>query len=99
MAFSQLLQSERLLVGYSVDVEIVYDVYQNVLCIPISALMEGKYVLVYCNGVLEDRKVGIGLTNWEYIEVIVGLSDGDQVVLLFDRVFIVTGKQIGRAHV
>ena len=93
MAFSQLPQSERLLVGYSADVEIVYDAHQNVLRIPTSALMEGKHVLVYRNGVLEDRKVGTGLTNWEYTEVTAGLSDGDQVVLSLDRAGVKAGAR------
>lgn len=85
MEFSQLPKSARLLVGYSADVEIVYDSHQNVLRIPTSALMEGKHVLVYSNGKLEDRSVTTGLSNWEYTEISSGLNAGDQVVLSLDR--------------
>jgi HlyD family secretion protein len=85
MEFTQLPQSGRLLVGYSADVEIVYDAHKNVLRIPTSALMEGKQVLVYRNGRLEQRTVGIGLSNWEYTEITSGLNAGDQVVLSLDR--------------
>lgn len=85
MEFTQLPKSERLLVGYSADVEIVYDAHKNVLRIPTSALMEGKQVLVYRNGRLEQRTVGIGLSNWEYTEITSGLNAGDQVVLSLDR--------------
>jgi len=85
MEFNQLPKSEHLLVGYSADVEIVYDSHKNVLRIPTSALMEGNHVLVYRDGMLEDRKVKTGLTNWEYTEITSGLNEGDQVVLSLDR--------------
>jgi HlyD family secretion protein len=85
MEFDKLPKTGRLLVGYSADVEIVYDAHKNVLRIPTAALMEGDHVLVYQNGVLEDRKVKTGLTNWEYTEITSGLNEGDQVVLSLDR--------------
>jgi HlyD family secretion protein len=85
MAFDELPKSGRLLVGYSADVEIVYDAHNNVLRIPTSALMEGKQVLVYRNDRLEQRTVGIGLSNWEYTEITSGLNAGDRVVLSLDR--------------
>jgi len=85
MEFNNLPKSDHLLVGYSADVEIVYDSHKNVLRIPTSALMEGNRVLVYRNGVLEDQKVKTGLSNWEYTEITSGLSEGDRVVLSLDR--------------
>jgi HlyD family secretion protein len=82
---SQLPKSERLLVGYSADVEIIYDTHKHVLRIPTSALMEGKHVMLYRDGVLENRVVETGLSNWEYTEITSGLNEGDQIVLSLDR--------------
>lgn len=85
MKFNDLPKSDHLLVGYSADVEIVYDSHKNVLRIPTSALMEGDHVLLYRDGRLEDRKVKTGLSNWEYTEITSGLNAGDQVVMSLDR--------------
>lgn len=85
MAFLHIPKSERLLVGYSADVEIIYDTHKDVLRIPTSALMEGKRVMLYHNGALESRKVETGLSNWEYTEITSGLNEGDQLVLSLDR--------------
>ncbi len=84
--FNKVSEEENLLVGYSADVEIVYDTHQNVLRIPTQTLLEGNRVLLYSrNGVLEERKVNTGLSNWEYTEVLSGLAEGDQIVSSLDR--------------
>ena len=85
MEFNNLPKTDHLLVGYSADVEIIYDSHKDVLRIPTSALMEGDRVLLYRGGKLEDRKVKTGLSNWEYTEITSGLNAGDQVVLSLDR--------------
>ncbi len=91
MQFTRLPRTERLLVGYSADVEVIYDSHPDVLRIPTSALMEGKKVLVYRNGMLEDRAVGTGLSNWEYTEITSGLNRGDLVVTSLDRAGVKAG--------
>lgn len=79
-------QTANLLVGYSADVEIIHDAHRQVLRIPAQALLEGKRVLLYRpDGVLEDRTVTTGLTNWDYVEIVSGLNEGDQVVISLDR--------------
>ena len=84
--FAELPQAETLLIGYSADVEIVHKSHPNVLRIPAQTLLEGKRVLLYKpDGVLEDRAVTVGLSNWEYVEIIAGLNEGDQVVTSLDR--------------
>jgi HlyD family secretion protein len=88
-------QAEKLLIGYSADVEIVHDARPQVLRIPTQTLLEGKRVLLYKpDGVLEERKVSTGLSNWEYTEVISGLNEGDRIVSSLDR----AGAKAG-AHV
>jgi HlyD family secretion protein len=85
VGFDQPPQAGQLLVGYSADVEIIHDVRKNVLRIPTQALLEGKRVLLYSNGTLQERSVTTGLANWEYTEIVSGLNEGDQVVISLDR--------------
>lgn len=88
-------KNENLLVGYSADVEIIYDVRDNVPRIPTQTLMEGNRVLLFNqDGVLEERKVTIGLSNWEFAEVTTGLKEGDQIVFSLDRAGVKAGARV-----
>lgn len=79
--------AKQLLVGYSADVEIVLDSHDNVLRIPTSTLMEGNKVLLYqpATKKLEARAIKVGITNWEYTEVLDGLKQGDRIVASLER--------------
>ena len=93
--FDKLAKDENLLVGYSADVEIIHDVRNQVLRIPTQTLLEGNRVLRYgSNGVLEERKVTTGLSNWEYAEVLSGLDEGDQIVSSLDRAGVKAGVRV-----
>jgi HlyD family secretion protein len=84
--FESPAEARHLLVGYSADVEIVVQVREAVLRIPTAALIPGSRVLVLrADGVLEERKVGTGLSNWEFTEVASGLAAGDRVVTSLER--------------
>jgi HlyD family secretion protein len=76
----------QLLVGYSADVEVVLAVRDKVVRVPTSALQEGGRVLMpAADGTLQERKVKTGLANWEFTEVLEGLTTGDQVVTSLER--------------
>ena len=76
----------RLLVGYSADVEVVLAVRDNVVRVPTSALQEGNRVLVPdADGRLTERRLKIGLSNWQYTEVLEGLAPGERVVTSLER--------------
>ena len=94
--FAELPKLDQLLVGYSADVEIVHTVRDNVLRIPTQALLEGKRVLVYraADGVLEERTVKTGLTNWEYTEIMDGLKEGDRIVTALDQAGVKAGVKV-----
>jgi HlyD family secretion protein len=92
--FEKLAQDENLLVGYSADVEIVYDARPQVLRVPTQTMLEGNRVLLLKDGVLEERKLMTGLSNWEFAEVLSGLSEGDQVVSSLDRAGVKAGAKI-----
>ncbi|OGT01674.1 MAG: efflux transporter periplasmic adaptor subunit [Gallionellales bacterium RBG_16_57_15] len=85
---------ENLLVGYSADVEIVHETRASVLRIPTQALLEGKRVFLYQDGVLEDRTVTTGLANWEQTEITSGLKEGDRIVLSLDRAGVKAGARV-----
>jgi HlyD family secretion protein len=75
----------RLLPGYSADVEIILKTRDNVLRIPSEALLENNRVLVYRDGLLEEKQVSIGVANWRYSEITQGLAEDEQVVTSIDR--------------
>lgn len=76
----------RLLVGYSANVEVVLAVRDPVLRVPTSALQEGDHVLIAAaDGTLQERQLKTGLANWEFTEVLQGLSAGDKVVTSLER--------------
>lgn len=76
-----------LLVGYSADVEIVLASHDKVLRVPTSSLQDGNKVLVYLPETkkLEQRTIKVGITNWEYTEVLDGLKQGDLIVASLER--------------
>jgi HlyD family secretion protein len=78
-----------LLAGYSADVEIVIARHDAVLRIPTVAVRPGEpptvLLLDAATGLLEERAIETGLSNWELTEVLSGLVVGDQVVLSLDR--------------
>ena len=87
-------EARGMLVGYSADVEIVLETRTDVLRIPTSALREGNRVLVEANGVLTERSLRTGLSNWEQTEVIEGLTAGEHIVTSLERAGAVAGARI-----
>ena len=87
VSFNNEADIEQMLVGYSADVEVVLDRHDKVLRIPTSALLDGNKVLVFQPDTekLEERVIKSGITNWEYTEVVAGLSQGDQIVTSLER--------------
>ena len=71
--------------GTSADVEVILGVHEGVLRIPSYALLEGDRVLVVRDGKLESVPVKTGLRNWEFTEIVSGLSAGDAVAVSLDR--------------
>ncbi|MFH1604906.1 MAG: efflux RND transporter periplasmic adaptor subunit [Pseudomonadota bacterium] len=84
--FDQPGAAKHLLVGYSADIEIVVTGHDSVVRVPTPALMPGNRVLVLsASGLLEERKIDVGLANWEFTEVKAGLARGDKVVTSLER--------------
>jgi HlyD family secretion protein len=89
------LGRESLLPGYSADVEIVIATHENVLRVPTAAIIEGKRVLtVDDKGVVQPKSIRTGLGNWEFTEVLEGLSEQDQVITSVDREGVTAGAHV-----
>lgn len=84
--------ARSLLPGTSADVEVILEVRDDVLRVPTAALLEGRRVLVLGeDGVLAEREVEVGLSNWDWTEITNGLEVGERVVTSLDR----TGVEAG----
>lgn len=77
-------QPEIFKAGTNVNVTIPFAQKDQVILIPRKALIADKeepYVFVIRNGVANERKISTGLSQGENIEVLSGLSTGEEVVL------------------
>jgi HlyD family secretion protein len=86
---------QRLLVGYSADVEAIIDHRDNVLRVPTQAIQQDGTVLVLgADDTLETRNLKTGLANWAFTEVLSGLKAGDRVLLSFDQENVKAGVKV-----
>jgi HlyD family secretion protein len=91
-------EKEGFLAGTSADVELIVESLDSVLRIPTSALLEGGRVIVFEDGFLAERKLEIGLRNWDFVEVRSGLAAGELVVVSLDRKEVQAGKKARLAN-
>ena len=86
--------AEKLLPGTSADVEVVLEARDPVLRLPTSALLEGNRALVARDGRLVEQTVRVGLRNWDWVEILEGLSAEQAVVISLDRVEVKAGALV-----
>jgi len=73
---------QDLLPGYSADIEVLVERKAEALRVPTEAVLENNSVLLVSdNGVLVERQFKAGLSNWNFVEVVSGLAEGDTIVL------------------
>lgn len=89
-------QYQRLLPGYSADLEIILNTHYDVVRIPTEALIKGDRVMVYDANeqVLHEKSVTTGLSNWQFTEINDGLKAGDKITLSVDREGVVDGAYV-----
>jgi HlyD family secretion protein len=76
----------ELLPGYSADIEVLIGSREKTLRIPTEAVLEGNLVLVFeKDGILAERKIEPGMSNWNFTEVLSGLKEGEKIVLSVSR--------------
>ena len=86
--------ASTLLPGTSSDVEVILAVKDNVLRIPPSTLFEGDKVFVVQQKKLFIRPITMGMKNWDFVEILEGLSEGDAVVTSLDQEGLEEGIQV-----
>jgi HlyD family secretion protein len=93
VALDHAADNQRLLVGYSADVEIVLASHDQVLRVPSATLLADGHVLLYHadSHKLELRSIKTGISNWEYTEVLAGLKAGDRIVSSLERAGVKAG--------
>ncbi|MCZ6603310.1 MAG: efflux RND transporter periplasmic adaptor subunit [Planctomycetota bacterium] len=93
VVFDRPEDSDSLLPGTSADVEVILESHESSVRIPSHALLEGDRVLMLNGSHLVARNLEIGLRNWDFVEVISGLEEGEQVVVNLDREEIKIGAE------
>ncbi len=88
-------QQYGLIPGYSADVEVIVDARPDALRVPTEAVVENERILVLDSaaGLIEERKVSVGLSNWEFTEITSGAGAGEKVVLSLDRAGVEPGAR------
>ncbi len=91
-----LNQKIQLLVGYSADMEIIIEQQEQVMTIPTDALMQGNHVLVLAEDgeTLEKVALELGLSNWNWTQILSGLELGQQVLTSLDNPAAVAGARV-----
>ncbi len=83
--------AESLLPGTSADAEVILEAKESVIRVPTSALLQNQSVLVLEEGELVERKIEVGLRNWQFAEVVSGLKEGESIVIALDKLGIEAG--------
>jgi HlyD family secretion protein len=94
VGFDDAEVAAALLPGTSADIEVVLEVHDDVLRIPTSALRDGRTVLVVEDEILVERNVKVGLKNWDFAEILSGVSEAEAVVTSLDRVEVEPGAEV-----
>ena len=86
--------ASSLLPGTSADVEVILQTLEDAPRIPTSALFKNDRVLVVKDDVLAEREVETGLRNWDYVEIVAGLDEGEVVVTSLDLAEVEDGQTV-----
>ena len=89
----QLEYDEGLLPGMNVSTEIVVNKAENVVAVPVGAVVRGDMVLVKTGAASTDDpsipkgyeyvSVVTGISNDSYVEIKDGIKDGDEIAYIF----------------
>ncbi len=97
--FTDPADRERLLVGYSADVDVVLEAHEDVIRIPSEALMDNDtvYRLDPAGSRLRRVAVQTGIRNWNFTEITAGLDVGDRIVTSLDQPGLADGARAAPA--
>lgn len=72
--------TEKFLAGMSADVVLVIEEKEDVVFAPTESLIRQEYAYVIENGRAVRRNIKTGIGNWNTMEILEGLKEGDQLV-------------------
>ena len=67
--------------GYFTEIRIITETKEDVLTVPVNALVDTKVFTIHQDSIACARKVTVGWQNAEYAEIISGLAEGDMVIV------------------
>ncbi len=92
-------QLHQLMPGYSADIEVLISQHDNSLRIPTEAIFDGNHIwVVDAQGIVENRSIETGLSNWHFTEVLQGLKAGDTIILTAGREGLQSGVTVVAEH-
>jgi len=71
---------ELFLPGMSVDVTVIVDEKEDVPSVPTEVLVREEYAYVIGNGRAVRQSVTTGIGNWQAVEVLDGIKEGDTII-------------------
>jgi HlyD family secretion protein len=84
--------------GMSVDIEVQTGGKDNVLLAPSAAVMERegqKFVFVAANGKAVRKDVKAGISNWDWTEILGGISPGEAIITSLEIKNLSPGSRVG----
>jgi HlyD family secretion protein len=72
--------AEKFIAGMSADIMIVIRNKEDVVFAPTEALIRQEYAYVVDNGRARRRDITTGVGNWNTMEILKGLEEGDQLI-------------------
>ncbi|WP_114327554.1 efflux RND transporter periplasmic adaptor subunit [Candidatus Colwellia aromaticivorans] len=87
-------EAVRLLSGYSADVEVILDSAKQTLRLPSDLIINNETVLVLNDqNLIEERKVRVGLNNWQFSQILEGITLTDRVISSIGQAGVVAGNE------
>ena len=84
-----------LLPGYSADITVIIDTVEDALSVPTQAVIRDEFVyLINEDNTLVKQNIEVGLSNWQYSEVLSGITIDDRIVLSIDRKGVEDGVKV-----
>ncbi|MDC0587151.1 efflux RND transporter periplasmic adaptor subunit, partial [Gammaproteobacteria bacterium] len=84
-----------LLPGYSADITVIIDTVTDKLSVPTQAVVRDEFVyLINEDDTLVKQNIEVGLSNWQYSEVLSGITINDRIVLSIDRKGVEDGVKV-----
>jgi len=93
----EIAPDPKLYVGMTANVDLTVATRDNVLWVPANAVVgrgTDRSVYVVENGIARKRRIDVGISTWEGVEVKGGLSAGDEVIVTLSSADLADGVRV-----